>query len=232
VFFFQSVHVDSNGEEQKYILYMGLDKFENEELIRYSLPQDVWFHVDNYSSAHVYLRMPPPRDDEKKGGGGGGDEEDMTIKTIPDGLMMDICQLTKQNSIKGCKLNNLKIVYTLASNLKKERGMVEGQVGFHNEKDRCFFFVPTKQNEIINRLNKTKVAKETQFFIDLREKFDKKQRKKDKARKQREAEAEKVAKEERKVQAELQSYSSVMTDDNLSGNLAGLSIEQYEDDFM
>jgi hypothetical protein len=230
VFFFQSVQTDANGEEQKYILYMGLDKFENEELIRYSLPQDVWFHVDNYSSAHVYLRMPPPRDDDEKRSEEG--RVDMTIETIPDGLMMDICQLCKQNSIKGCKLNNLKIVYTLASNLKKERGMVEGQVGFHKEKDRRFFTVPTKQNEIINRLNKTKVTKETQFFIDLREKFDKKQRKKDKARKQKEAEADKLAKEERKRQAELQSYSSVMTDDALSGNLAGLSIEQYEDDFM
>lgn len=39
------------------MLYMGKDKYENEDLIRYGLPEDVWFHVDNLSSAHVYLRM-------------------------------------------------------------------------------------------------------------------------------------------------------------------------------
>lgn len=36
----------------------GLDKYENEDLIKYSLPHDVWFHVDALSSAHVYLRPP------------------------------------------------------------------------------------------------------------------------------------------------------------------------------
>ena len=40
-----------------HMLYMGKDKYENEDLIRYGLPEDVWFHVDNLSSAHVYLRM-------------------------------------------------------------------------------------------------------------------------------------------------------------------------------
>lgn len=39
------------------MLYMGKDKYENEDLIRYGVPEDVWFHVDNLSSAHVYLRM-------------------------------------------------------------------------------------------------------------------------------------------------------------------------------
>lgn len=35
------------------------DKYENEELIRFGLPEDVWFHVDDLSSAHVYLRQKP-----------------------------------------------------------------------------------------------------------------------------------------------------------------------------
>ena len=29
-----------------------------QDLIKYSLPHDVWFHVDALSSAHVYLRLP------------------------------------------------------------------------------------------------------------------------------------------------------------------------------
>ena len=39
-------------------VYMGRDKFENEELIKHMWPEDVWFHVDDLSSAHVYLRLP------------------------------------------------------------------------------------------------------------------------------------------------------------------------------
>ena len=53
VFFFES-------EENDAIIYMGKDKFENEELIKYALPHDIWFHVDGLSSAHVYLRMKQP----------------------------------------------------------------------------------------------------------------------------------------------------------------------------
>ena len=29
-----------------YLIYMGRDKHENEELIRWGWPEDVWFHVD------------------------------------------------------------------------------------------------------------------------------------------------------------------------------------------
>ena len=42
----------------KYIIYMGRDKFENEELLQHGLEVDVWFHVSQLSSAHVYLRLP------------------------------------------------------------------------------------------------------------------------------------------------------------------------------
>ena len=38
--------------------YMGRDKYENEELIKYGWEEDVWFHVDKHSSAHVYVRLP------------------------------------------------------------------------------------------------------------------------------------------------------------------------------
>jgi hypothetical protein len=43
------------------------------------------FHVDNLSSAHVYLRLP----------------EEMTWETIPQEILIDCAQLTKANSIEG-----------------------------------------------------------------------------------------------------------------------------------
>ena len=57
----------------------------DEELIKYAWPQDVWFHVDKLSSAHVYLRMP----------------DTMEWESIPDALLTDCAQLVKANSIEG-----------------------------------------------------------------------------------------------------------------------------------
>lgn len=34
-----------------YTIYMGSDKYENEDLIKYGIPEDIWFHVDDMSSA-------------------------------------------------------------------------------------------------------------------------------------------------------------------------------------
>ena len=57
----------------------------DEDLIKFAWPQDVWFHVDKLSSAHVYLRMP----------------DGMTWDHIPGPLLADCAQLVKANSIEG-----------------------------------------------------------------------------------------------------------------------------------
>ena len=36
----------SNVVEPPTTLFMGLDKYENEDLIKFGWPEDVWFHVD------------------------------------------------------------------------------------------------------------------------------------------------------------------------------------------
>jgi predicted ribosome quality control (RQC) complex YloA/Tae2 family protein len=71
-----------------YTIYMGRDKHENEDLIKYGLDCDVWFHVDDLSSAHVYLRLKP-----------GG-----TMDDIPEDALLDCAALVKANSIAGCKV--------------------------------------------------------------------------------------------------------------------------------
>ncbi|OSX57211.1 hypothetical protein POSPLADRAFT_1050252 [Postia placenta MAD-698-R-SB12] len=123
-------------------LYMGKDKVENEDLIKYAWPQDIWFHVDKLSSAHVYLRMP----------------DGMAWESIPEPLLVDCAQLVKANSIEGNKKDNLTIIYTPADNLKKTGDMAVGQVSFHNDKRRVH--VPKRENPIVNRLNKTKVERQ------------------------------------------------------------------------
>ena len=73
-----------SGSED-WLIYMGRDKYENEDLIKYGLPVDVWFHVDGLSSAHVYLRLP----------------EGCRMEDIPAETLEDCAQLVKQNSIQG-----------------------------------------------------------------------------------------------------------------------------------
>merc|ERR1712034_45539 len=86
-------------------IYMGRDKVENEVLIQWGWEEDVWFHVDKLSSAHIYLRL----------------KDGMTIDSIPNSTLMDCAHLTKGNSIQGCKQNNVRIVYTPWSNLNKTK---------------------------------------------------------------------------------------------------------------
>lgn len=90
----------------------------DEELIKYGWDEDVWFHVDNLSSAHIYVRLPEGEDWEK----------------MNKELLIDCAQLTKANSIEGNKKDNITIVYTPWSNLKKDGSMAVGQVGFKDQR--------------------------------------------------------------------------------------------------
>ncbi len=121
-------------------IYVGRDKHENELLIQYGWENDVWFHVDKLSSAHVYLRL----------------KDGVTIDSIPEDVLQDCLQLVKHNSIEGNKLNNVGIVYCYWGNLKKTGDMEVGQVGFHNRREVRRAIVPKRSNPVVNRLNKTK----------------------------------------------------------------------------
>lgn len=46
-----------------------------------------------------------------------------TIDDIPNSVLDDACQLVKANSIMGNKMNDIDIVYTMWSNLKKTAAM-------------------------------------------------------------------------------------------------------------
>lgn len=80
----------------------------------------------------------------------------MEWTAIPDKVLLDCCQLVKANSIEGNKKNNISIIYTPAANLKKTGDMAIGQVSFHKDKLVRRFHVAERQNEVVNRMNKTK----------------------------------------------------------------------------
>lgn len=55
-------------------------------------------------------------------------------------------------------MNNIRIVYTMWDNLKKTGDMDVGQVGFKKDQDVRYITVEKKINEIVNRLEKTRVG--------------------------------------------------------------------------
>ena len=215
VLYFTTVGAD----ETKHSLYMGRDKVENEDLIKWGLPEDVWFHVDKLSSAHVYLRV----------------ARGESMDDIREDELEDCAQLVKANSIVGNKENNVGVVYTPWSNLKKLPRMEVGQVGFHDLKLVRRVKVATRKNEIVNRLNKTK----TESFPDLameRDEYDREIREEKKAA-YREQEFRRLEEErERAADREARSYDRIMDTDAMVSNKDNAqkyaSVEEAEDDFM
>ncbi|KAL0612789.1 Coiled-coil domain-containing protein 25, partial [Plecturocebus cupreus] len=174
------------------------------------LPQPPKFHVDKLSSAHVYLRL-------YKG---------ENIEDIPKEVLMDCAHLVKANSIQGCKMNNVNVVYTPWSNLKKTADMDVGQIGFHRQKDVKIVTVEKRVNEILNRLEKTKVER----FPDLaaeKECRDREERNEKKAQIQEMKRREKEEMKKKREMDELRSYSSLMKVENMSSNQDGNDSDEF-----
>ncbi|KAI0878492.1 coiled-coil domain-containing protein 25 [Hypoxylon argillaceum] len=208
----------SNVVSPSAAIYVGKDKFENEELIKHGWDEDVWFHVDKLSSAHIYLRMAK------------GDSWD----TIPADLLTDLGQLTKANSIEGNKKDNITIIYTPWSNLKKDGSMAVGQVSFKDPRKVKRILIAQRENPIVNRLNKTKVEKTNPDLFQEKEENLRQLRKKEQAaRLERKKEEAKVAKErsEKKWQKD-HAYDDLFSEENMEGSSNQNRAENWEDDFM
>ncbi|CAK7209329.1 hypothetical protein SCUCBS95973_000402 [Sporothrix curviconia] len=214
VYYFTSTVVDPPA-----YIYVGKDKFENEDLIKFGWEEDVWVRQvrDKLSSAHIYLRLPE------------GDSWD----DIPEDLVKDLAQLTKANSIEGNKKDNITIIYTPWSNLKKDGSMAVGQVSFKDQKKVKRVLVAQRENVIVNRLNKTKVEKHP----DLRQEREDRQRE---LRKRVQASQQARKKEEARVAKERQeikyrkdhAYDDIFTEENMEETSNQNRDEGWEDDFM
>ncbi|CAI5734401.1 unnamed protein product [Hyaloperonospora brassicae] len=203
-------------------IYMGKDKFENEDLVRYGFLEDIWFHVDDLSSAHVYLRLPLGQS---------------TLDEVSATCLEECAQLVKDNSIEGRKKTSVSVCYTKWRNLKKTTSMEIGQVGFKYPERVRHYKVAEKNTDIVKRLNKTK----QELYPDLekehqqREVLYKAERKKQRLRLEA---ATRKEKQDYKAQKEPRSYSSLMSRDNVDSNnkleaAADLSsVNAYEEDFM
>jgi hypothetical protein len=210
-------YFESTAIEPPALIYMGKDKFENELLIKHALPIDIWFHCDKLSSAHVYLRLP-----------------NIQWDAIPTELLEDCAQLTKANSIEGSKRDNVGIIYTPASNLKKSGDMEIGQVGFFKQKQTKKTLVKQKMNAILNRLNKTK----REEFLDLEAEkiqYEKEQRRLEREQNKEREQKEKEMIREKQLLKQQGGYGVLFKEEHMYSNKGidtSKSINELEEDFM
>lgn len=213
VFYFTSNVVSPSAA-----IYVGKDKFENEELIKHGWEEDVWFHVDKLSSAHIYLRM----------------AEGDSWESIPSDLLTDLGQLTKANSIEGNKKDNITVIYTPWSNLKKDGSMAVGQVSFKDQRKVKRILIAQRENAIVNRLNKTRVETTQPDLFQEKEEHLRQLRKREQiARQERKKEEAKIAKErsEKKWQKD-HAYDDLFSEENMEASSNQNRPENWEEDFM
>ncbi len=172
------------------------------QLVKYGLPEDCWFHVDDLSSAHVYLRLKPG----------------MTLDDIPEEALLDCASLVKANSIQGCKQHSVYVVYTRWKNLKKTSQMVDGQVSYHRPENVRRMQVE-KNNAIVKLVNKTKEERYPDLSQLQQDRLREMQQEKKANRKQQEKEKALAALEEQQRQEEL-SYDRLYDPDKMM-NVAG-----------
>ncbi|RVD81260.1 uncharacterized protein DFL_009130 [Arthrobotrys flagrans] len=214
VFYFTSNVVDPPA-----YIYVGKDKVENEELIKHGWDEDVWFHADKLSSAHIYLRL----------------REGDSWEDIPEDLLTDLAQLTKANSIEGNKKDNVAIIYTPWSNLRKDGSMAVGQVSFKDPKKVKRITVIQRQNPIVNRLNKTKREEYPDLYQQKEDHLREIRKRERIAQQERKKEEKKVEQERQEIKYQKDHAYDEWNDDSAragSSNQHGQSYEDFEDDFM
>eukprot|EP00929_Paragymnodinium_shiwhaense_P028738 TRINITY_DN16597_c0_g1_i1.p1 TRINITY_DN16597_c0_g1~~TRINITY_DN16597_c0_g1_i1.p1 ORF type:complete len:233 (-),score=86.61 TRINITY_DN16597_c0_g1_i1:67-765(-) len=224
--------------DERYIVFRGKDKFENDDLIKHSFPEDIWFHVDKHSSAHIYLRLPPGSmdlmhikdKDEAKAKLLEG------LKSVPEEVLQEMCQLTKQNSIDGCKLAAVDIVYTPFLNLQKTQSMDTGTVGFKDEAFRFLVKNVEKDKEVVKRQEKSEFERVVDFAKEKAQRDDEERQRRKKLNAQRQQEQKELDKKHAE-EKELKSYAALQgldmqSNENVTKTGTIEECREIEDDFM
>lgn len=141
-----------------HLLFVGNDKFENDGLIKYSQrymkelnSQVLWFHVDDLSSPHAYVRL---NEGEKE----------------PPQILVQLCaQIVKNGSIEGVKRPAVDVIYTSCSNLTKSKAMKVGQVSFLPGAQVITVHGVRKDNNLLRQLEK---VKQIQDLVQMERELD------------------------------------------------------------
>ena len=86
---------------------------------------------------------------------------------LPPKAVEECAQLTKENSIEGCKKKGVTIVYTWASNLLKTDDMEVGAVSFKNDSLVNKLHIE-KKTDVLKKILKTK----QETYPNLQKQYD------------------------------------------------------------
>lgn len=214
---------DDFAPAAEHTVYMGKDKLENDPLIKKSHPKNLWFHVDKHSSAHLYLQLDAEQQNTK-----------FEELQLPEQLLMQLGQLTKANSIRANKLNNIVVIYTPVDNLRTDGLMDTGTVTFVNPQKIKRIHVAKKDNAVVNRLTKTRTDVLTETFVAEQEKV---LRQWEQEKRAAERKTQQKSKEEAKERAEKRAfnddpYGDLFSEENLRASSNAFRNENWvEDEF-
>ncbi|RJE25628.1 hypothetical protein PHISCL_02021 [Aspergillus sclerotialis] len=133
----------------------------------------------------------------------------------------------------GNKKDNITIIYTPWSNLLKDGSMQTGQVSFHNPKLVRKVFVQERENAIINRLNKTRVAKSSDLRAEKEEFLKKKQREERKVREEQRVKERQAKKEREQLKWQKEhAYDDLLNEESVQQSSNQNRDPNFLDDFM
>lgn len=101
-----------------FTVYIGKNNIQNDYIsLKFSNPNDVWFHAQKIHGSHVLLR----------------NSENLELDEIPENVLFNCARLAKENSKANNSLN-VPIDYCLAKFVKKASGAKPGMVIYNNFK--------------------------------------------------------------------------------------------------
>lgn len=98
-----------------FTIFIGKNNKQNEQIIKMSRDEDLWFHVHNCAGSHVLLRAEAGQ-------------------KITDEIIFECAKLAKEHS-SAKDSSKVGVIYTLAKNLKKPTGANLGYVTYKGEKE-------------------------------------------------------------------------------------------------
>lgn len=101
-----------------YTIYIGKNNIQNDYIsLKFSNPNDIWFHTQKIHGSHVLLR----------------NSENLDLDEIPESILFKCACIAKENSKASSSLN-VPVDYCLAKFVKKVSGAKPGMVIYNNFK--------------------------------------------------------------------------------------------------
>lgn len=114
---YASMHlcVFASKNNDAFKIYIGKNSRQNDQIVKLSRDEDLWFHVHNCAGSHVLLRVE-------------------SGQKVPDEIIFECAKLAKQYS-SAKDSSKVGVIYTKAKNLKKPPGANLGYVIYKGEKE-------------------------------------------------------------------------------------------------